>query len=322
MLSCPLLSIIIPTFNRPQFLPRAIGSALQAAPNGDVEVIVVPNGSDIYWQTIAEIFKDEPRVKWHPIEKAHANAARNHGMKLAQGEYIRFLDDDDFFHTIEVLEQLDNISKNGNSVSYGYIEKVTPEKIRISSHSSSQSDDFCSFIMFPSSSTPIHGFLYKRSILKNLSWDENVVKRDDLYWLFDIAFEQDLKIDLYPKHIGAWVEHSGQRLSKGHSVNQTSKETAKRALNVYFQLKNQKRLNEEREMAISSRLWRCVHDGLMFEPLYWIKIAFIARRISKNGNPATPIYQILPYWLTPLILELLLVPIRWGKTLFGHRYQN
>ena len=52
----PLLSVVIPTHARPEFLPRAIDSALQAGPEGGVEVIVVPNGGDQAWRAVAEAY--------------------------------------------------------------------------------------------------------------------------------------------------------------------------------------------------------------------------------------------------------------------------
>src|SRR3546814_8013731 len=64
----PLLSVIIPTYKRPQYLPRAINSAVQAAPDGDVEVIVVPNGPDDSWKNVAKKYQSEPRVQWRSEE--------------------------------------------------------------------------------------------------------------------------------------------------------------------------------------------------------------------------------------------------------------
>ena len=95
-LATPLLSIIIPTYNRPQFIRRAVESALRSEPNGDVEIIIVPNGGDDTWKKSLADFLHNPKILVSPIEKGHANAARNHGLKLAKGKYIRFLDDDDF----------------------------------------------------------------------------------------------------------------------------------------------------------------------------------------------------------------------------------
>src|SRR5690606_1617249 len=90
----PLLSVIIPTHARPQFLPRAIDSALDAAPGGSVEVIVVPNGQDSSWVQIARGFRHDARVRWLPISQSGVSSARNHGLQSANGIYARFLDDD------------------------------------------------------------------------------------------------------------------------------------------------------------------------------------------------------------------------------------
>ncbi|MCA4790007.1 glycosyltransferase family 2 protein [Acinetobacter towneri] len=318
----PLLSVIIPTHKRPQFLPRAIESALQAALNGDIEVIVVPNGSDTSWKSVAEQFKDESRVKWHPIEKPHANVARNHGMKLAQGKYIRFLDDDDFLYPEAAQKQLEELIELDADISCGQITKTDEVGNILELAQQLNTDDFIEAAIGRGHSTQPGALVMKRSVTEGCIWDEIINKKQDVYWAWELCKKQELKSFRFRQAVSAWVQHDGQRLSKGHSVNQTSKETAKRALDVYFHLKDQKRLNEERKIAISSRLWRCVHNGLMFEPLYWIKISFTARRISKKGTPATPFYQILPHWLNPLVWELLIVPIRWVKVLTGHHYSN
>ena len=85
-MTAPLLSVIIPTHNRPQYLPRAVESALQAAPNGNVEVIVVPNGGDETWKiSLATLLKDK-RIIVSPIEKGmlmrHVTVEMKHGKYL------------------------------------------------------------------------------------------------------------------------------------------------------------------------------------------------------------------------------------------------
>src|SRR3546814_19502695 len=88
----PLLSVIIPTYKRPQYLPRAINSAVQAAPDGDVEVIVVPNGPDDSWKNVAKKYQSEPRVQWHSIATEHAHVQRHDRKTPGRGKYIPILD--------------------------------------------------------------------------------------------------------------------------------------------------------------------------------------------------------------------------------------
>ncbi|MEL6164320.1 MAG: glycosyltransferase family 2 protein [Cyanobacteria bacterium J06628_3] len=86
----PLLSIIIPTYNRPHLLSRAVNSALNQT-REDLEVIVVDDAS-------TESFKlpKHPRLKIiRQQENRGGAAARNLGARLARGRWITYLDDDD-----------------------------------------------------------------------------------------------------------------------------------------------------------------------------------------------------------------------------------
>ena len=85
-----LLSIIIPTYNRPQFLPRAVNSALQQTVE-EVEVIVVDDGSD---EPVT--LPEHSQLKVIRLSQNSGNAvARNVGLKAAKGQYVTYLDDDD-----------------------------------------------------------------------------------------------------------------------------------------------------------------------------------------------------------------------------------
>ena len=85
-----LLSIIIPTYNRPHFLPRAVESALQQTLE-EVEVIVVDDGSD---EPVT--LQEHSQLKVIRLSQNSGNAvARNVGLKAAKGQYVTYLDDDD-----------------------------------------------------------------------------------------------------------------------------------------------------------------------------------------------------------------------------------
>lgn len=88
------LSIIIPTYNRPSILPRAVASALAACPEGS-EIIVVDDQSDTAQDALQSVV-DDPRLKivTNKGDKGAAGA-RNFGVGIARGQVILFLDDDD-----------------------------------------------------------------------------------------------------------------------------------------------------------------------------------------------------------------------------------
>jgi glycosyltransferase involved in cell wall biosynthesis len=91
----PFFSIILPTYNRAHFLPKAIESIL-AQTFKDWELIIVDDGSTDNTKEVVTGYTD-PRIKYIYQENQERSAARNNGIAQAHGEYICFLDSDDYF---------------------------------------------------------------------------------------------------------------------------------------------------------------------------------------------------------------------------------
>jgi glycosyltransferase involved in cell wall biosynthesis len=91
----PFFSIILPTFNRAHFLPKAIESVLTQTFE-DWELVIVDDGSTDTTKEVVLAYQD-PRIVYIYQENQERSAARNHGISKARGEYICFLDSDDYF---------------------------------------------------------------------------------------------------------------------------------------------------------------------------------------------------------------------------------
>jgi glycosyltransferase involved in cell wall biosynthesis len=94
----PQFSVIIPTRNREAFLQEAVASVL-AQRGVSLELLVVNDGD-----ALATRFTD-PRIRVLDNGKRTAVPARNLGVAAANGEFIAFLDDDDFFIDLHHLEK-------------------------------------------------------------------------------------------------------------------------------------------------------------------------------------------------------------------------
>ena len=92
----PIVSVIIPTYNRAHLVGRAIKSVLNQTYQ-DFELIIVDDGStDNTDKIIKEFQEHDKRIKYIRHEKNKGgSAARNSGIKISRGEYIAFLDSDD-----------------------------------------------------------------------------------------------------------------------------------------------------------------------------------------------------------------------------------
>jgi glycosyltransferase involved in cell wall biosynthesis len=92
----PLVSVILPTYNRGYVLWRAIQSVL-AQTESRWELIVVDDGSTDCTRRMLEEFQD-PRITVIRTENRGPSAARNAGIERAGGEYIAYLDSDNIWH--------------------------------------------------------------------------------------------------------------------------------------------------------------------------------------------------------------------------------
>jgi glycosyltransferase involved in cell wall biosynthesis len=94
-MSSPLVSVVVPTFNRAHVLPRAVASAL-AQTHQNVQVVIADDGStDGTCELVARLWADEPRVEYHYQENNGVSAARNLGFAHSRGEFVALLDSDD-----------------------------------------------------------------------------------------------------------------------------------------------------------------------------------------------------------------------------------
>ena len=103
-------SVIIPSYNRANIIKNTIKS-VQNQLFENWECLIIDDGStDNTKEVIESISKEDKRVKYIYQLNAERSAARNLGIKNASGEYICFLDSDDFYlenHLIELKNKID-----------------------------------------------------------------------------------------------------------------------------------------------------------------------------------------------------------------------
>jgi len=112
-----LISVVIPTYNRPNCLERALDSVC-AQTYDNIEIIVVDDHSET---PVNCIIKDYQQMTVEVIRHNNnlgANAARNTGIRNANGDFIAFLDDDDKWDEEKLQKQIEVIKKNDVDVVY------------------------------------------------------------------------------------------------------------------------------------------------------------------------------------------------------------
>lgn len=98
------VSVIIPAYNIEDYIEKAIDSARKQDIK-EVEIIVINDGStDNTANLVREIMKEDSRVKLVDLKNGGVSRARNKGISIAQGQYIMFLDGDDWLEENSINE--------------------------------------------------------------------------------------------------------------------------------------------------------------------------------------------------------------------------
>ena len=100
----PLISVIIPAYNAEKYLSKCIKS-IQNNSYKNLEIIIVNDGSKDNTYEVAESFLDDKRIVLINQENGGVSIARNTGIDNAKGEYIAFIDSDDYV-SVDYFEKL------------------------------------------------------------------------------------------------------------------------------------------------------------------------------------------------------------------------
>lgn len=125
------VSIIINTFNRPEYFKKALESTINQTFK-DIEIIVVDNSAKENAEKNRKIinsFKNICSINYYFLEIDYgAPYARNYGIEKSKGEYIAFLDDDDEWLSNKLEKQLKAFDKDVGMVTCGFLDQDIYQK--------------------------------------------------------------------------------------------------------------------------------------------------------------------------------------------------
>jgi len=107
------ISIIVPAYNCEKYIAKCINS-LTSQSYSDLEIIVVNNNSrDETPNIVKKLAKEDKRIKLYDCKKQGVSSARNYGIRKATGDYISFVDSDDYCH-LEMYQALVDKTESSN----------------------------------------------------------------------------------------------------------------------------------------------------------------------------------------------------------------
>ena len=122
------ISLIIPIYNTSKYLSQCLDSVLSQTLK-EIEIICIDDGStDNSIKILKNYANADSRIKIITQQNSGAGFARNNGIKNASGEYIAFLDSDDYYLDTDVLESLyENAKKNNVLICGGEFAELRPD---------------------------------------------------------------------------------------------------------------------------------------------------------------------------------------------------
>lgn len=191
------VSIIIPVYNKQKYLKKSIQSILDQTYD-NFELIIVNDGSTDNSSEICHNFqKKDKRVRVIDIENNGVSNARNVGISNANGEYIQFIDADDYTAN-NMLEDLVNIARMYNpDVIVNGIEKINEKNESVGKISPifdgmTDIDKFMENFAEVQKQTGIYGYVHNKFIRKSIIENNNLLFDKDIWLAEDLDFCLDL----------------------------------------------------------------------------------------------------------------------------------
>ena len=127
----PKVSVIIPVYNVEKYLRECLDSVVNQTLR-EIEIICVDDGStDSSLDILKEYASKDNRITVIGQQNLHAGVARNAGLAVARGEYLSFLDSDDFFELNMLAEMYNTAKKDGSDtvICGNYVYNDTKKQI-------------------------------------------------------------------------------------------------------------------------------------------------------------------------------------------------
>lgn len=306
------ISIAIPTAGRRQgLLQRAITSAFIGDESIFTEIIVVANGSAAEHFSLPKgiLPPDNASIRVIRTGEGNVSHARNLAIAAATGQWLRFLDDDDFLIPEAARRQyLEAVQLSCDVSTYaGAIQDSDGHTFQIIRPDGAKG--YACAVLGPSCPALTFASVYRTEKICGLSWNENWSAAEDEDWMRRILQSGSPKWIFGDEVVGVWYQHPLSRLSRPLSFNALYLNRALSIFETVEVLKKQCRLGRIEKESAAEGLWSAVHGGFSFSPFHWSRVGLLARRMDSSSRPKDKIFSLFS-WVHPLIIEWIFLPKR------------
>jgi glycosyltransferase involved in cell wall biosynthesis len=243
----PTVSVIIPSYNCASTIREAIDSVrIQTYKN--IEIIVIDDGSYDQTKEILKPYVSDNKILYVYQNNQGVSKARNAGLNISKGEYVKFLDGDDFLYPKQIELQIEDMAKHQSTVCFTGYEKRYSNGSRHENTIQVKQEELLAYLI-AGINAPFNCYLFKKdALIAQGGFDETLLcceDRDLLLRLF-INGEPISKID----HIGCCYQISEDSLSSDYKT----------------MFLNDARANEKMNQLLASK-WNSLSEKVMHQIL-------------------------------------------------------
>ncbi len=172
-----MISIIVPVYNAEKYLDRCIKSIINQTYN-DLDIILINDGSkDNSFKICNEYMKKDKRIRVFNKDNSGVSDTRNYGIENANGEYIVFIDSDDYIDKDYIKVLISNFEKH----SYVRVANLSGSEKKISSNITLTVDDFMKFSLLGNFHLGVCGGIFEKKLVSK--FDKNTYYMEDAIFL-------------------------------------------------------------------------------------------------------------------------------------------
>ena len=222
----PYFSIVIPVYNRPEALRRAVDSCLSQT-YGDFEILVVDDGSAESVCTTLQDITDK-RLKCIRLEQNKGvSNARNTGMELATGKYIAFLDSDDVFEADKLKIYHHQLAKTGHpdNICYSsplYFKRESGHRLQVPKRLYREGEGVLHYIFVTGGVMSTDTLVVSAEIARKTRFRTDLDRHEDydFCWRLENA---GVKFKMLPQTLSTCIDYEDPaRLSQSTGYNQSN----------------------------------------------------------------------------------------------------
>lgn len=221
------ISVIIPMYNAEAYIMQSIQSVLNQT-YCDFEILIIDDGStDRGVEICRELGNRDSRIHLHCREKKGVSAARNHGLDVAEGKYVFFLDSDDAIHPQLFEEMVYQMEKHRAGFAFCYFECVDSQRIDTILDKVSYKDEHAVWLMEKEAETEerfhtndagimtrIGGKMIRKDVVGKLRFNEALINGEDTLFIYQLLCKQMRSVFSFQE----WYYYRIHAKSVSHSV--------------------------------------------------------------------------------------------------------